>query len=43
VGSQEHGDEHPDIMKAGTFLNELSNYCLLKMELDAYCLSTRHP
>jgi len=39
VGSHEHGDEPPDIMKARTFLSELSNYCLLKMELDVYSLS----
>jgi hypothetical protein len=40
VGSQEHSDEAPDIMKARTFLIELSNYCLQKRELDAYSLST---
>jgi len=40
VGSHEHGDEPPDIIKARTFLNEPSNYCLLKMGLDVYSLST---
>lgn len=41
--SHEHGDEPPVIMKARTFLNELSNYCLLKTNLDAYSLSTTPP
>ena len=40
MGSHEHGDEPPVIMKARTFLNEPSNYCLPKMDLDAYSLST---
>ena len=40
MDSHEHNDEPPDIMKVRTFLNELSDYCLLKMDLDAYTLST---
>lgn len=39
VGSHEHGDEPSNIMKVRTFLKELSNYRLLKMDLDAWSFS----